>query len=303
VVQQPAGRPRAAPEIHPRIFYKDVSLVWRSASHVTRLGGDLWIGKGDLQIGIADDEEVEYSNEATTDLPLEMQTALETRMLAAGRIVHDEQALHLVLRRAPDGRIAPYRDFTGPRRRAQADRRNRVNGGRSVARFRRRGDPTSLVFAPGFAPDFARGILEESRSTSSLYGGALRRFRILSENRKAQYLFFAGPRQVWIASLQATTTELSSFGVRTIDVAADEDLCLPGYEYHYMDEDQDPPRLYSQIPVGFAGATSPVDELRADASPWLDRVPVIRAFRRRVLGRGAGGGRGRIRAHERRPLA
>jgi hypothetical protein len=51
-----------------------------------------------------------------------------------------------------------------------------------------------------------------------------------------------------------------------------------------MDEDQDPPALYSQIPVGFAGETSPVDELRADASPWLDRVPVIRDFRRRVLG-------------------
>jgi hypothetical protein len=158
-----------------------------------------------------------------------------------------------------------------------------VNGGRSIARFARRGDPTSLVFAPGFAPDFARGVLEESRSQSSLYGGALRRFRILSRNREVQFLFFAGTRQAWIASVQATTTELSSFGVRTIDVVADEDLCLPGFEYHFVDEDLDPPALYTQIPVGFAGAQSRVDELRADASPWLDRVPVIREFRRRVL--------------------
>ena len=32
----------------PRIFYKDVSLIWRSASHLARLGGDPWIRKGDV---------------------------------------------------------------------------------------------------------------------------------------------------------------------------------------------------------------------------------------------------------------
>ena len=53
---------------------------------------------------------------------------------------------------------------------------------------------------------------------------------------------------------------------------------------HFVDEDGDPPELISQIPKGFAGPPSEVDASRCDASPWLDRVPVIRAFRRQVLG-------------------
>ena len=54
---------------------------------------------------------------------------------------------------------------------------------------------------------------------------------------------------------QALTTELSSFGVRTIDVEAADDLCVPAMEYHYLDDWEDPPVLYSQIPAGFAGGS------------------------------------------------
>jgi hypothetical protein len=39
----------------------------------------------------------------------------------------------------------------------------------------------------------------------------------------------------------------------------------------------------SQIPEGFAGAASEVDPSRADASRWLDQLPVIREFRRKIL--------------------
>jgi hypothetical protein len=276
---------RGRERIHPRIFYKDVSLVWRSASHFVRSAGENWIGKGAIRTLKEDGELVDYSDEATTNLPLEMQTALETLCRRARRIPHDETALYLVLRRGPDDRIAPYRDFTEPRRRAQSDPRNLVNGGRRIARFARRNDPTSLVFARGFEPDFVRGTVEVAHSTSRLYGGRLSRYRILSRNRRVQYLFFAGPRQVWIGDVQATTTELSSFGVRTIDVAADEDLTIPGYEYHFVDQSGPRPILHSQIPRGHVGAPSDVDPSRADASPWLDRMPVIREFRRRVQGR------------------
>ena len=118
-----------------------------------------------------------------------------------------------------------------------------------------------------------------------MYGGRLQRFRILSRNRRVQYLFIAGPRQVWIVPPQATTTQLTSYGVRTIDVIADADLCVPAYEYHFMDDTEDPPVLVSQIPEGYAGEPSDVDDSRADASAWLDRLPVIREFRRVVLGR------------------
>ena len=82
-------------------------------------------------------EEVEYSAEQTTDLPIEIQPALEELLRRSKRIPTDEAALGLVLRRAPDTRLEPYRDFSEPRRRASADRRNLVNGGRRIGWFAR----------------------------------------------------------------------------------------------------------------------------------------------------------------------
>lgn len=269
--------------IYPRIIYKDGSLIWRSASHMVSSDDDFWVGKGDVKRWIVGDEEHYESVESTTDLPFEMQSALEVVARKTLKIRKEKTALDLVLRNAPGSRIEAYSDFTGPRRRAAANRRNLINGGRSIARFRNKKDPSSLQIVPGFEPDFSGGIIEKASSTSVLYGGKLERFRILSVNRKIQYLFFAGPLQVWIIPPQATTTELSSFGVRTIDVLIDDDMCVPGYEYHFLDDSEDPPVFYSQIPEGFAGAYGPHDPSRADASPWLDKMPVIREFRRKVL--------------------
>lgn len=270
--------------LYPRLFYKDSSLVWRCATHYIDSPQDNWIGKGDLKWVTEGDDEVLYSAEETTNLPLEIQCALDTVSRKAGRVRRDLRALGLVLRKAPDGRVAPYPDFSEPRRRARARRGSRVHGGEPVAWFEVPRDPESLRFAPGFEPDFAGGILEVGESKSRLYGGDVRKFRILSRNAQIQYQFLAAPRVIWIIPPQPLTTELSSYGVRTLDVETDEDLCVPGYEYHYVDEDEVPPRLYSQIPEGFAGAASDVDPARADASPWLDRLPVIREFRRKVLG-------------------
>lgn len=269
--------------IHPRIFYKDISLVWRVASHLISTEREFWIGKGDVQIVTQGDEETTFSVESTTDLPLEIQGALEQLNHDATHVPTDNVALYYILRRAPDGRVAPYRDFTAPRRRAMDQLGQRINGGRPVARFLRAGDPTSLKFTPGFEPDFSSGVLEVTHSISKLYGGPLSRYRILSANRRIQYMFFAGPGHVWIIPPQATTTELSTYGVRTVDVPADEDLFVPGFEYHYLDDTADPPTWVSQIPAGYAGAPSEVDTDRADASRWLDRLPVIREFRRKML--------------------
>ena len=270
-------------EIFPRIFYKDISLIWRSASHFVRSEDENWIGKGEMRTYLIDGEEIEQSVEETTDLPLEIQTALETLNRRARRVPFDEVAISLVLRRGPDDRIEPYRDFLEPRVRARSDPRNLVNRGRSIARFTRKNDPTSLRFVKGFEPDFDRGVVEVSASKSKLYGGLLKRFRILSQNRKIQYLFFAGPHSAWIIPPQTTAGNLTSYGVRAIDVIADENLCIPGYEYHFVDHSQDPPVLVSQIPEGFAGSTNGFDPARADASKWLDRLPVIQEFRRKLL--------------------
>jgi hypothetical protein len=270
------------PEVHSRIFYKDLSLVWRCASHLIANHGDFWIGKGDVRTVRRGGYDITECIESTTDLPLEMQTAVETVNRRA-RAHNDEESLYLVLRNAPSHRTEPYRDFTEPRRKAAADRRNLIHGGRSIARFTRKNDPTSLRIAPGFEPDFTKGIIERSEGRSALYGGRLRRFRILSRNRRVQYLFFAGPRHVWIVPPQAITTELSSYGVRTIDVVADDDLFVPGYEYHYFGEEADESEHFSQIPEGFAGEPSERDADRADASAWLDAIPLIQEFRRKVL--------------------
>jgi hypothetical protein len=267
-------------QIHPRIVYKDPSLTWRVASHVILSPEGNWIGKGEVKWGRHDGERVLHSAEETSVLPYELQPALDT-ISRREKARRDHQAVPLVLRAAPEGRIEPYADFTAPRRRARA--RGRIHGGRPVARFTRSGDPTSLVFARGYEPDFEGGVLEVSRSRSRLYGGTVRKFRVLSKGRTIQWLFAAAPRHVWVNPPQALTTELSSYGVRTLDVEVPEELCVPGYEYHYLDEHADPPALHSQIPAGFAGEPSPADPSRADASRWIEQLPVIREFRARLL--------------------
>ena len=257
--------------------------MWRAASHFTMLDGEIWVGKGDVRVEIHGDEEMLVSNEATTDLPIEMQSAVES-LLAWKSRGSSNALLSLVLKKAVGDRLEPYRDFVEPRERAAANKKNLINRGRAVAKFKRQNDPASLVIAKGFEPDFENGIIERSGSFSKLYGGQLKRFRILSTNKKIQYFFFAGPKHVWIVPPQATTTELSSYGVRTIDVEADDNLFIPGYEYHHFEDTPSGLELYSQIPNGFAGEECPLDDAKADASPWLNKIPIVRKFRHEVLG-------------------
>ena len=266
--------------LHPRIFYKDLSLMWRVGTHLVRTASETWIGKGDLKWSKHEGKRGLYTAEETTNLPLEIQAALD---LASRSRAHkrDHKAVPLILRRAPAERVAPYADFTAPRRRAQ--KRYPIHGGAPIAWFEKPLDPRSLSFARGFEPDFKNGVLEVARSKSKLYGGTLRKFRILSTNREVQFQFLAAPRHAWVNPPQATTTELSTYGVRTVDVEADELLFVPGYEYHFLDESSDPPEFHSQIPKGFAGPPCPSDCYRADASAWIEKLPVIREFRRRVL--------------------
>ena len=56
---------------------------------------------------------------------------------------------------------------------------------------------------------------------------------------------------------------------------------MPGYEYHYLDEDG-PPRSTARSRRASPAPASEVDPARADASPWLERLPVIREFRRKL---------------------
>ena len=275
---------RGKPEIFPRIFYKDLSLAWRSASHFSRSDEGIWIGKGAVREEFENGQEFLTSIESTTDLPLEMMNVLDELARKIKRPRGKEFTLDLVLKKSSGNRVQPYSDFTSPRRLAALEKSNLINRGKSIARFKRPGDPTSLKFTSGFEPDFSDGIFEKSTSRSKLYHGLLKRFRILSTNRKIQYLFISGPKHTWIIPPQATTTELSSYCVRTIDVIADEDLFIPGYEYHHFEETKSGElELFSQIPPGFVGEICEFDDAKADAAPWLDKLPVIQEFQRRIL--------------------
>ncbi|CAG0952686.1 hypothetical protein MYXO_00295 [Myxococcaceae bacterium] len=267
-------------ELFVRFFYKDGSLIWRSASHFARSENENWIGKGDLKPVREGRSLVWYTAEETTNLPLEVQGSLDRLSRLVEKPATDVRAIDLVIRRAPDDRVEPYADFTKPRRRAAADPRRRIHGGRRIAWFTRKADPKSLRFARGYEPDLSKAPLDVDEATSRLYGGLVRKYRILSKNQEIQYQFMASPTNVWLVPPQALTTELSSYGVRTVDVEADDDLFVPAREYHYQDDSEDPPRLYSQIPEGFAGDQSVVDPNRADAGPWLEALPVVREFRR-----------------------
>lgn len=278
-----AAVPASQQVLWPRIFYKDSSLVWRAASHFIATDDDQWIGKGALKPVRPGDREHFASAEETTNLPLEIQAALDELSRRGTRAREDKRAIGLILRQGPANRVRPYADFSGPRKRAMARPGGQINGGRYVAWFDRADDPASLRFAPGFEPDLRSGLIDTSHLRSRLYGGAVTKFRILAKNGQIQYQFIAGSRHVWIIPPQALTRELMSFGLRTVDVEADENLFLPGYEFHYPDCDVDSDSLHSQIPPGFAGAPSALDPSRADTSPWNDQLPVIRAFRRAYL--------------------
>ncbi len=262
--------------VFPRIFYKDSSLLWRVASHYVHDEHEYWIGKGDVRtIDVGDDEYV-VSVEATTNLPYEVQAAFDTCSRGVAKRRGDD-AVELVLRQAATGRVEPFTDFTGPRRAC----RTSINRGRRVARLTRKNDPTSVKFVAGYEPDFRQGVAGLAHTNSVFFGGEIKKFRILSTNRQIQYMFFASPTHAWMNPPQALTKELSSFGVRLVDVEADDDLFVPGYEYHHVgehDSDED-----SQIPEGFAGEPHPLDPSRSDASRWLDALPVIQEFRRVLL--------------------
>lgn len=281
-VMPAGGSRRGKPAIHGRVFYKDSSLVWRSASHYINTPNEQWIGKGAIRWQNKKGARGWYSVEETTNLPFEMQAALDEASRRSPKSRRDERILFLFLRNAPSDRVWPYHDFEAPRERAMSVPANRINNNKPIAWFEKHDDPGSLRFVAGFEPDL-RAPIDESVSKSHMYGGKIRKLRIPSRNRKAQYLFVEGPKHIWTIAPQSFTTELSSYGLRTVDVVADEDLGIPGYEFF---DNRGDGEVDDQIPAGFAGPVCPFDPDRADASPWNDRMPIVMAFRRSKLARG-----------------
>ncbi len=172
--------------LYARILYKDISLIWRCASHCTYIKQELWVGKGDIKTVLDEEYEMTFSDESTTDLPLEMQTAMEHILQQSDKQRGSVADIMSVLQKAPGERVAPYADFRIPRKKANSNPKNLVNKGRSVASFMNPNDPRTLKIVKGFEPDFKKGIIEQSKSSSKLYGGPLKRFRILSVNKKIQ---------------------------------------------------------------------------------------------------------------------
>ena len=100
--------------IYPHLFSKDYSLVWRSPSHFIRSENENWMGKGDVRWVLdAEGEEILATFEETTNLPLEIQGALDDLTRRSARPRNDLRAVGRLLRRAPDHRLEPYEDFAG----------------------------------------------------------------------------------------------------------------------------------------------------------------------------------------------
>ena len=276
----PAKSPvRGKPAIFARVLYKDSSLVWRAASHYINTPEDQWIGKGAVKWHNKRGEYGWVSAEETTNLPFEIQAALDDVSQRGPRARGDSKILFLILRNAPANRIRPYFSFESPRAKAMSVRANRINGNRPIAWFDDENDPRTLKIEAGFEPNF-RKVIDVSTSQSHMYGGKIGKYRIASRNAEIQYLFVAGPSHVWLIHPQAVTTELSTFGLRTVDVNADEDMCIPGYEFF---DNTGEGEIDDQIPPDYAGEICPYDPDRADASPWNERMPIVRKFRRSVL--------------------
>jgi len=275
-----AGRGRK--RIYARVLYKDSSLVWRCASHYINTPDEQWVGKGAVKWMDAHGVRGWYSAEETTNLPYEMQAAMDDVSHRSPKSRRDPNILFLILRNAPSDRVWPYRDFEAPREKAMSKPSNRINNNEPIAWFTRANDPTSLKIAGGFEPDFRKPV-DMSRSRSTFYGGDIRKLRFASRNRQVQYLFVQGPQHVWIIHPQALTVELSSYGLRTVDVNADDDISIPGYEFFDNDGSGE---IDDQIPAGFAGDVCPYDPDRADASPWNHRLQIVKAFRRTKWARG-----------------
>lgn len=272
---------RGKKRIHARILYKDSSLVWRCASHYINTPEEQWVGKGAVKWMDSHGVRGWYSAEETTNLPYEIQAAMDEVSHRSPRSRHDPNILFLVLRNAPSDRVWPYQDFEAPREKAMREPANRIYDNKPIAWFAHANDPSSLRIAKGFEPDF-RKLIDASSSKSTFYGGDIRKFRFASRNRNIQYLFVQGPHHVWLIHPQALTTELSSYGLRTVDVNADDDISVPGYEFFDKDGSGE---IDDQIPAGYAGQACPFDPDRADASPWNHRLPIISAFRRTKLAR------------------
>ena len=162
------SRPPGRRWLYPRIFYKDSSLIWRVASHIIDSPEEQWIGKGDVIVEERAEGSCLSSDESSTNLPYEIQSAFDvvSRRSQPRKV---STALGLVLRNAPPGRMHPYADFSRPRRRAA--QLHNINSGRPIVRLTRRDDPGSLKFAKGFEPDFDTGLIETGVSRSNLRWG------------------------------------------------------------------------------------------------------------------------------------
>ena len=268
--------------IYPRIFYKDSSLIWRSASHLIKTNNEHWVGKGDLKPVVEDGNINYYSAEETTNLPYEIDAALDIISRSSPEVIVDKIAQEMVLRNAPEDRVEPYSDFTLPRTKAMKNPDYSINDSHKIAWFAKPSDPGSLSFAPGFKPDFKHGLIDTSESRSKMYGGLITKYRIASKNRQVQYLFITGKTQAWIIHPQPLDNLLISYGVRAVDANIDDDLGIPGFEFHYLEHENEPDSLYSQIPKGFVGPASEADPDRASASPWIEKLSVMKDFRKHL---------------------
>ena len=279
-------------QLFMRVVYKGNSAAgWRIPDRQA-IGG--WIGKGLRHLG-----------QSMTDIPAEISLIFEAeymraynnlpvnnvfyKILALGSGEHaniDQQGTVLA---NIGGRIADIEAMErwASRNKMKSsdayallppDRRDRVI---HIGDFAQSGIPESFQFSdPGLRPD---QLVETYDGYAPLYG-RVRYYRVLSADKRVQYIFCGamladgkgGVKGAFMpVSVQATDRSLNRFGQRAIPIMIAQDAMVALYEYP------------QEVPYGndndFAGAPHPNDYDYVDASAWVMRGPLVRAFIENIM--------------------
>jgi len=259
------------PKLFVNEFYFSGShAVWRAASH--RAWG--WIGKG--------------VDEHSQTLPLEIIPFLnrivekagniETReydlfkILGIGGIIPAESQIFTHVDVLNGQRAAPELDLTGSRRIVVAEEVSLAPADSDELHRYRFPDE-------GYKPDFTSKKILRYPSRNDVYG-RITHYRILSRNKKLQYLFNVSEEGlVWIGSVQSVSKDLNRQGVRqdAPNIIVPPTLLQAPYDY--------PSEIVKNLPQGYLGDDHPGHPEYASAAKFTEKIDLVVEFRAEVLSR------------------
>lgn len=250
-------------ELYVRAFYKSNShAIWKVDSHR-------------VHIKPSDDKELDEArkgwfgkgiNQESVTLPSEIQSSMNEIISAHyGQNLAQNKKLNNSFYRVvlKESTRRPPKEFT----------RSMVYEpeiSKRFAHFKKPNDPESLEIYAGYGPELDKPPLEKYSEYNEHYRGIVDSYVINSKNGALHYIFnVSKKRKVWISAVQSSSALLTRFGVKREKIKVPTGLMVQAQEY--LDE----------IPKGFAGKR--VHSVYYDASAWVDKLPINKEFREKVL--------------------